>query len=499
MRKPLIGMSLAANWNDSGADIGSGNHSSFRDPDGKLHRTGARIFRTVSANAAPLAREFLASTVAKQLSESGKLIGTWEAPSQDVNRILPGEETSEETGPPSWILEHDRVWFPSYPYEWPAEMLVAAGDLTLDIAQSALKERFGLKDATPYNVLFRGPKPVFVDILSFEKRDAADPRWLPYAQFVRTFVLPLLMNKNFGMRTDEIFISATDGLQPEDVYRHCNWAKRIKPPILTTVSIPTWLAKRVAPDEKKLYVKTGSSSPEKARFILEMRLRAARKLLRRVKPVKERDSVWSSYLNNLSYSEADFREKSEFVKKWASDIKPQSVLDVGCNTGHFSEIAARSGARVVGIDLDPVTVGLTWRRAVAESLDILPLTINLARPTPATGWRNAEYPSFLQRATGSFDMILMLAVLHHLLVTDRIPLAEIIDLSAELTTGHLVMEYVSKDDPLFQRLTRGRESLHANFSQQSFETAFQRRFDIIEKHPVKGNLRWLYLFRKKNV
>src|SRR5207248_8367298 len=171
----------------------------------------------------------------------------------------------------------------------------------------------------------------------------------------------------------------------------------------------------------------------------------------------ERDSIWSSYISNLSYSSEDFREKSELVRTWASDLRPSTVLDVGCNTGHFSEIAAKSGARVVGIDLDPVAVGLTWRRAMAGDLDILPLVINLARPSPATGWRNAEYPSFLQRATGSFDMIMMLAVLHHLLVTDRIPLIEIVDLCAELTNRHLVMEYVSKDDPLFQQLTRGRD------------------------------------------
>jgi len=218
--------------------------------------------------------------------------------------------------------------------------------------------------------------------------------------------------------------------------------------------------------------------------------------LHRVKPREKRNSLWSSYLNNLSYSTEDFREKAELVRRWVSEARPGAVLDIGCNTGHFSEIAAKSGARVVGIDLDPVAVGQTWQRATAGGLDILPLVVNLARPSPATGWRNAEYPSFLERASGSFDMVMMLAVLHHLLVTDRIPLSEVIDLCAELTTSYLVLEYVSKDDALFQQLTRGREYLHADFTQESFETVCQQRFKLVEKHPVKGNLRWLYLFRK---
>ncbi len=397
----------------------------------------------------------------------------------------------------SWILEHERVWFPSYPYEWPPEMLHAAAELTIDIAAAALEDGFGLKDATPFNVLFRGPKPVFVDVLSFEKRQPGDPRWLPYAQYTRTFVLPLLLNAELAIRADEIFIPHTDGLQPEDVYRRFTWFKRIRPPFLTTVSVPTWLTRRVNPDDKKLYQSDHKGSPEKAKFVLEMRFRQARKLLRKVKPREARASAWSSYLKEFSYSSEEFETKSELVKKWVSGLGSRRVLDVGCNTGHFSEIAARNGAKVVAIDLDPVVVGRTWRCAAVADLDILPLVVNLARPTPAVGWRNSEYSSFLSRATGSFDMILMLAVLHHLLVTERVPLPEIVNLMAELTSGYLVVEYIANSDPMFQRLTRGRERLHANFSQESFEVACRQRFNLLEKHPVKGNLRWLYLLQKK--
>ncbi len=396
------------------------------------------------------------------------------------------------------VLQHEQVWFASYPYEWPPEMLFAAGELTLELAAEALKQGFCLKDATPFNVLFRGPKPVFIDILSFEKRDPRDPRWLPYAQFLRMFALPLLMNRERGLRTDEVFISHPDGLQPEEVYRRLHWLTRIRPPFLTAVSIPTHLTRRVDPDDRKLYSGHRTEAPEKAEFILRVRLRRARKLLSSAKPAEERKSQWSSYLNDLSYSSEEFAAKSEIVKKWLSDLTPRTVLDVGCNTGHFSEIAARTGAAVVAIDLDPVVVGRLWRRALANDLDILPLAVNLARPTPAMGWHNAEYPSFLARANGAFDVVLLLAVVHHMLVTERVPLSEIVSLCAELTKSYLILEYVSKNDPMFQRLTRGRASLHQDFTQQSFEAACRQRFVIVEKVAVKGDLRWLYLLQKRD-
>ena len=394
------------------------------------------------------------------------------------------------------MLEHDRVWFPSYAYEWPPEMLHAAAELTLDLAEASLPAGYGLKDATPFNVLFVGPNPVFVDLLSFEKRDPGDSTWLPYEQFMRMFVRPLLMAREFRVPADEIFISRNAGLQAEDVYAHCPWVRRFRRPFLTAVSIPVWLNRRVDPDQGNIFKKNTSVDPEKAAFILGAQLRRLRKTLRKVAPRTQAQSVWSSYMSNLSYVEEEFARKTTLVQNWVADCEPKTVLDIGCNTGHFSAIAANKGARVVALDLDPVVVGNVWRRARAENLDILPLVMNIAHPIPATGWLNAEYASFLDRAAGSFDLVMMLAVLHHLLVTDRIPLIEILNLAAELTRRDLIIEYVSKDDPLFRRLTRGRDALHESFTQESFEAACRQRFIIVEKQPVKGDLRWLYLLRK---
>jgi hypothetical protein len=360
-----------------------------------------------------------------------------------------------------------------------------------------LPENLGLKDGTPYNVLFRGTQPVFIDLLSFERRDSKDPTWLPYAQFVRTFVLPLLANKYFGLGLDQILTTRRDGLEPEDVYRWAKPLQRISPSFLSLVSMPTWLAKKHDQDDTAIYQKKTVADPEKARFILDSLLNGLRRTVNRLAPQPGKTSVWSTYMTcNNNYTAEHFDAKQKFVQEMMTEFAPKLVLDVGCNTGHFSAISARGGARVVAIDYDPVVVGDVWRNARSEKLDILPLVVNLTRPTPGLGWRNQECSGFLDRARGSFDAVLMLAVIHHMLVTERVPLPDILDLAAELTTDLLVVEYIGPDDSMFRRLTRGRDELHKDLNQGVFEEIARRHFEIVRVQHFEGSSRWLYLLRK---
>jgi hypothetical protein len=142
-------------------------------------------------------------------------------------------------------------------------------------------------------------------------------------------------------------------------------------------------------------------------------------------------------------------------------------------------------------------VGETWRRARDERLDVLPLVIDLGRPSPGVGWRNRECPSFLERARGAFDAVLMLAVVHHLLVSERVPLHEIVDLAADLTTDVLVVEFVGPEDAMFRRLARGRDGLFSDLTTERFEAAFGLRFDIVRSERLEDASRWLYLLRRK--
>jgi SAM-dependent methyltransferase len=396
-------------------------------------------------------------------------------------------------------VEHERIAFPSFPYEWLPAMLHAAGELTLRIAKELLNDGLGLKDATPYNVLFRGPDPVFVDVLSFERRDRADPTWLAHAQFARTFLLPLLAHKYLDLPLDQMFISRRDGLEPEEIYRWSTALQKMRPPFLALASIPTWLAAHHRAEDAGIYRKRSLPNPAKARYILDSLLTRLSGTLSRLAPVTRRRSAWADYMTTSShYSKECFAAKETFVERAIAESRPRRVLDVGANTGHFSLIAAKHGASVVAIDRDPGVLSEVWQKARSQRLDILPLRIDFTRPSPGIGWRNRECPSFLDRARGGFDAVLMLAVLHHLLVGERIPLAEILDLAAGLTTDVLVIEFIAPHDPMFRRIARGRDELHAGLSREVFEDTCRTTFEVLRSEACAGSSRWLYLLRKRS-
>ncbi|MCX6626807.1 MAG: methyltransferase domain-containing protein [Candidatus Solibacter sp.] len=474
--------------------------ASFRDPAGSLFRYQGRVLRVVNAIGVADLEAFLASPAGRKSMAAGAVVPTRALDAAECRELLADISVRElyDARGGQMILEHEQVDFPSFPYEWNAEMLHAAALLTLDLAQALLADGLGLKDGTPYNILFRGPEPVFIDVLSFERRDPGDATWLPYAQFVRTFLLPLLANQAYGLGLDQTLTTRRDGLEPEEVYRWTKPWQRLRPPFFGLVAMPTWLGGKHKQDDTSIYRKKLLSDPEKARYILDHLLNGLRRTLQRLKPVAGTHSVWSDYMTtNNNYTADHFQAKQRFVGEALAEFRSRRVLDVGCNTGHFSAIAARSGAKVVALDYDPVVLGDVWRNARQEKLEILPLAVNVTRPSPGTGWRNLECASFLDRARGKFDAVLMLAVIHHMLVTERVPLADIIDLAAELTTNLLVIEFVAPDDSMFRRLTRGREELHQDLTPELFETLAGRHFEIVRMQYVEGTTRRLYLLRKR--
>jgi hypothetical protein len=296
--------------------------ASFRDPAGSVFSIESRVFRSVSESSFEVLQEFLNSHAGRTLVRSERLIGMREVSWREMAELaIPGKHF-EQANEPARVIEHERVWFPSYPYEWPNQMLFAAGELTIELAEAALTECFGLKDATPYNVLFQGPRPIFVDVLSFEKRDPHDPTWLPYAQFLRMFVFPLLVSKHFTMTPDQVFLGRAGGLEPEEVYAYSSWSKRLRSPLLTEASIPTWLHKRANRKASKLYAPTRVSDPEQAKFILGAQLRRLRKALHKANAITTRQSIWSEYMKTLSYSDEQFRLKADAVDRWLANFRP---------------------------------------------------------------------------------------------------------------------------------------------------------------------------------
>jgi SAM-dependent methyltransferase len=463
--------------------------SSFRDPAGRLHFIGGKPVRQVYADHADAARRLLGGPFFAELMRDGEVVAT------RVLESAPGELAATlRSG--ELLLAHETVPFPSFPAEWPREMLHAAASLTLGIARRGLAHGIGLKDATPYNVLFKGPRPVFVDVLSFEERDPCDPVWLAQGQFLRTFLLPLLSSQALKLPLAQLFLTRRDGLEPAELYRMLGPLTRMRPPFLGSVSLPVWLSGRAEASGSAMYRPRRLKSREQSDFVLRSQFSRLSRSVNRAGGARTSATAWSDYCRTCTYDQGAFRQKSAFVEAFLAEHQPARVLDVGCNTGHFSRLAARGGAQVVAIDQDQAVVGGLWREAVRDRLDILPLVVDLARPTPPLGWNNAETPSFLARARGHFDAVLMLALVHHLVVTDQIPLREVMALAARLTTRHLVIEYVPPGDPQFRRLARGRDALYQHLTREHFEATAAEFFRLEKSVRVENQERWLYLMEK---
>src|SRR5260370_1532727 len=249
---------------------------SLRDPAGRVVLIDDRVFRIVNGDFSSQISDFLASGACASLVTDGHLVRTeivdTTSLEQQFGRDTFGQEHNWANG--EIVLQHERIPFQSYPYEWAPEMLYAAGELTLNLMERLLPEGFGLKDASPYNVLFRGRRPVFVDLLSMERRDASDHIWLPYAQFVRMFIRPLMVDKYFGVGLDQTFRIHREGLYAQEVFRMCGPLQKARPHFLTMVFLPALLSRLSPKLYQRVYGKRRASSPAQAGFILSRQVRA---------------------------------------------------------------------------------------------------------------------------------------------------------------------------------------------------------------------------------
>lgn len=452
----------------------------FRDPAGSVTIESDRVVRRVRPAFRGSAFEFLDSSFYRRAVERGDMISS------------AVEEASGELR-----LIHPRLRIASYPWEWTPAQWLAAAELTLKLCDEALKDGWILKDATPLNVLFKGARPVLVDVLSFEKRDPGSALWLAYGQYVRTFLLPLLMRKNLNWPL-EMTLFRRDGYEPAELYNALSWGKRMSPAVLWPVTIPALLDRRkgapanARPSQPK-------RDPEFTLHALQRTVAGLRKRTRAAVP-KSRSSEWAEYTTSLAhYTEEQSERKRAWVRSVLEgaleELRPARVLDVGANTGEFSALAAESGAEVVALERDADAADRIATMSAARGLNIQTIHADLARPTPAVGWENRESSALLPRLEGQFDLVMLLAVIHHLLLLEQIPLRAILLLCHRLTTRFVVLEWVPASDPMFVSLMRGRDELYGSLSEGDLMAACEGLFGVVRRETL-GNGRVLLLMER---
>ncbi|MBI4308394.1 MAG: class I SAM-dependent methyltransferase [Chloroflexi bacterium] len=451
---------------------------SFKDPHGGVFFQGARVFRYLTPEGAASFQALAASGLLEKLSQKGSVIGAREVPPEEAAGLLqavPGADL---------VVEHPRLPFISYCYEWPFKMLKAAALLHLEVLAAALERGYILKDATPYNIQFLGPRPVLVDVASFEPYREGDP-WNAYSQFCRLFLNPLLLQALTGVRFQGWLRGSLDGIAPAELSRLLPWRHKLRPSVFLHVVLQTWLDRRAASaDAADPGLMRRKISRKRVTRLVE-RVRSAVEGLRSGPSA----SPWARYDDENTYSEEARACKDAFVERTLAAQKPGVVWDLGCNTGRYSFIAARHAEHVVAMDSDPDAVDRLYLRARGGAPNVLPLVIDLLDPSPDHGWAQAERRGLSQR--GPADLALCLALVHHLAIAGNVPLRHVVAWLARVARSGII-EFVPKEDPGAQSLLRWRRDVYPAYTQAAFEAALEERFQIIDQRALPGSGRVLY-------
>ncbi len=451
---------------------------SFRDPDGRVFQHAGRIYRALSPSMRDDWDAVSQSHFFRRRINSGGVVASELIASFPTAEFLEGNWAG--------VLAHETLPFIAYPYEWSFGMLQTAAILQLELLQDALQEDFILKDATPFNVQFRGTQPVFIDVGSFTRYAPGAP-WTAYRQFCMQFLYPLLLQAYRHIDYQPWLRGSLAGISPTQCRQLFSWSDLWRRGLFTHVFLHAAMEHHVRVDDLGM-----STGLRRSGFDKSLILNNVRGLLKLVSGLRWRPSRsrWSDYDAGCDSSRDDIREKEDFVRRVASQRRRRLVWDLGCNVGRYSRIVADHADFVVAIDGDSVAVDRLFQVLRADGSErILPLRINLADPSPSQGWRGCERSDLAGR--GKPDLVLCLAVLHHLVLAENLPLPDVVDWLAELGAS-AVIEFVERDDPQVRTLLAQRSDGGHAYSQAVFEEALSARFRVCEQRRLSCATRTLY-------
>ncbi|MEW5819696.1 MAG: SAM-dependent methyltransferase [Cyanobacteriota bacterium] len=451
-------------------------NSSFRDPSGFLFFKNNVLYRQVNKIYKEDYDYLLSSGLYKSLVDSKLLVSH-----DEVDISIAKKENAYK------VIKPELVPFISYPYEWCFSQLKDAALLTLQIQKKALDYGMSLKDASAYNIQFVNGKPIFIDTLSFERYKENTP-WVAYRQFCQFFYAPLMLMTYKDIRLSQIMKIYIDGI-PVDL------ASSILPKrtllnfsCLSNIHLHSKTQKHY---ENKT-IKTSSCKMSKFKLLaLVDNLETSIKKLKYT-PV---GTEWAEYYEITNYSDKALIHKKEIVTKFIEDIKPDKVWDLGANRGEFSRISANKGIFTISADIDPASVEKNYLECLKKKeRNILPLVLDLTNPSPALGWHNKERLTFFER--GPVNTVLALALIHHLAISNNLPLNTIAEFFSQICTN-LIIEFVPKVDSQVQKILSTRKDIFPDYTLACFENEFSNYFDIIEAKKVDESERVLYHLLKK--
>jgi hypothetical protein len=436
--------------------------------------------------------------VLRALSEDG--LADWDALSASAlfaeavaeGKLVPTRQVDDAVGDAAAVLEHERVPFVSYPYEWSFAMLRDAALLQLELLRRALDEDLILKDASSYNVQFRGARPVFIDVGSFERLREGEP-WAGYRQFCMLYLNPLLLQAYRDVDFRPWLRGSLAGITPAEARHVLSGRTTVRRGVLSNVALHAKLESKHADSERDVKRELRSAGFKKELIVANVR--RLEKLVRSLE-WKPGTTEWSGYAKTTSYTDDDAGRKEDFVRDVARTRRWKLVWDIGCNEGRHSRIAAENADFVVSLDGDGAVVDRFYRALAAEgATTILPLVADVTDPPPALGWHGLERRTL--DARGAPELTLCLAVIHHVAISGNVPVPEFLAWLQELGT-ELVIEFPTREDPRVEALLRRkRDGAHPDYDRGPFEAALADRFEVVRSEELAGGTRVLYHARPR--
>lgn len=435
---------------------------SFRDPDNRIFYRDGNVFRTLTTDGL---------TAWQQLSETKFF------PEHVINGTIVATELVTDYVPnnAAAVLKHEAIPCISYPYEWSFSMLKDAALLQLDLLIAALNENLTLKDGSAYNLQFRGVSPTFIDIGSFRPLKNGEP-WIGYRQFCSQMLFPLMLQGYKRTPFQPWLRGSLEGITPQEMSGLVSFRDWFRKGIFGHVVAHSAL-------QQKFDGRATAEVTEELRksgFKRELILANARKMQKIIRKLLWNTATdgWTTYRGNNTYADSEADEKSEFVRRACETTPDGLVWDLGCNDGKFARIAAESARYVIALDFDHGTIDNLYRELREDNVtNILPLTSNLVDPSPGLGWNGCERKTLAQR--GKPDIVLALALIHHVVITGHIPMRSLLQWLRSLD-AKLVIEFVNEDDPMVKRLMAAKSDSHHEYSLDLFEREIAELFTVEE-------------------
>jgi hypothetical protein len=449
---------------------------SFRDPNGFVFWQDSSLYRQVNTSYKDNYEHLMESGLYEVLVTGGLLL-----PHEEVNIQFPQPDLAYK------VIRPELIPFISYPYEWCFGQLKDAALTTLKIQKACLDFGMSLKDCSAYNIQFRKGRPVLIDTLSFEKHREGQP-WVAYRQFCQHFLAPLVLMCHKDIRLNQLLRVYIDGIPLDLASSLLPFHTRLMFSLLSHIHLHARSQRRFA--DKSVDTKRYKLSHRSFLGIINSLESAIRK-----QKWQPHSMGWANYYQDTNYSPDALAHKRQAVAEFIDKIHPSAVWDLGANVGMFSRIASGKGIPTVSFDVDPSTVEINYREcARREEANILPLVLDLTNPSPGSGWGNEERLSLTER--GPIDCVLALALIHHLAISNNVPFKRIAEFLGNIGRS-LVIEFIPKWDSQVQRLLTTREDVFPDYTQQSFESEFEKYFKIERRVGITDSQRILYLMRSQ--